>query len=157
MHDKYSHSICICHFLIKMVLKKSIFDQKGGQKSEIQKIKKSTSRHFRNTCCVQIWPDSDENCDRQLVGTHTYTQTFQYPSTVIIPIYFYTHTGYPINVLLSSASRRLLNFILFMEMNFLQNFRIIVESSLIAHLIGNFILKNIKTEHFLIKVTCDEI
>ena len=40
---------------------------------------------------------------------------------------------------------------------FSKNFKTIVESSLIAHSIGNFILKNIKTEHFLIKMTCDEI
>ena len=41
---------------------KNIFDQKGGQKSKFQKIQKSTSRHFRNTRCVQIWSHSDENC-----------------------------------------------------------------------------------------------
>ena len=40
---------------------------------------------------------------------------------------------------------------------FLKIFKIIVESSLIAHLIGNFILKNIKTGHFLIKLISDEI
>ena len=39
----------------------------------------------------------------------------------------------------------------------LKNFRIIVESSLIAHQHGNSILKNIKTGHFLIKLTCEEI
>ena len=31
------------------------------------------------------------------------------------------------------------------------------ESSQIAHSIGNFILKNFKTVHFLIKVSCEEI
>ena len=46
----------------KWSLKKPIFDQNGGQNSKFQKIKKSTSRHFRNTCCVQIWSHSDENC-----------------------------------------------------------------------------------------------
>ena len=37
---KITHSICICHFLIKTVLKISIFDQKGGQKSKFRKIQK---------------------------------------------------------------------------------------------------------------------
>ena len=40
---------------------------------------------------------------------------------------------------------------------FSKNFKTIVESSLIAHSIGNFILKNIKIEHYLIKRTCDEM
>ena len=44
-----------------------------------------------------------------------------------------------------------------MKCHFLKVFKIIVETSLIAHSIGNFILKNFKTEHFLIKVTCEEI
>ena len=39
----------------------------------------------------------------------------------------------------------------------IENFKIPVESSRIAYLIGNFILKNIKTDHFLIKMTCDKI
>ena len=46
----------------KWPLKKPIFDQKGGQNSKFQKIQKSTSRHLGNTCCVQIWSRSDENC-----------------------------------------------------------------------------------------------
>ena len=33
--------------------------QKGGQNSKFRKLQKSTSRHFRNTCCVQIWSHSD--------------------------------------------------------------------------------------------------
>ena len=39
----------------------------------------------------------------------------------------------------------------------MQLFKIIVESSLIAHSIGNFILKNFNSEHFLIKLISDEI
>ena len=39
-----------------------------------------------------------------------------------------------------------------MEYNFLQNFKIIVESSLIAHSIGHFVLKNINTNQFSKKV-----
>ena len=39
----------------------------------------------------------------------------------------------------------------------IENFKIAVESSQIAHSIGNFILKNIKTGHFLIKSICEEI
>ena len=45
----------------KWPLKKPIFDQKRGQNSKFLKIQKSTSRHFKNTCCVQIWSHSDEN------------------------------------------------------------------------------------------------
>ena len=40
---------------------------------------------------------------------------------------------------------------------FSKNFKPIVSSSVIAHSIGSFILKNIKTDNFLIKMTCDEI
>ena len=44
-----------------------------------------------------------------------------------------------------------------LKWHFLQIFKIIVESSLIAHSIGNFILKNFNSEHFLIKLISDEI
>ena len=37
--------------------------------------------------------------------------------------------------------------------DFLKTFKIVVESSVIAHSIGNFIPKNIKTGHFLIRPT----
>ena len=40
---------------------------------------------------------------------------------------------------------------------FLQNFKIIVVSSLAANSIGNFILKNFNSEHFLIKLISYEI
>ena len=43
------------------------------------------------------------------------------------------------------------------KLTFLKIFKIIVESLLIAHLIGNFILKNINTGHVLIKLISDEI
>ena len=43
------------------------------------------------------------------------------------------------------------------EIFFSKNFKIIVESCQIAHSIGNFILKNVITGHFLIKWTCEEI
>ena len=43
------------------------------------------------------------------------------------------------------------------EMSFCENFQTIIETSLIAHSIRNFILKNFKTEDFLINVTCEEI
>ena len=44
-----------------------------------------------------------------------------------------------------------------LKISILKNFKIIVETSLIAHSIGNFILKNVKTGRFLIKMTCEEI
>ena len=44
----------LCHFLIKKVLKKPIFDQKGGQNWKFQKIQKSTSRQLKYPGCVQI-------------------------------------------------------------------------------------------------------
>ena len=43
------------------------------------------------------------------------------------------------------------------KMLFFANLRIIVESSPIAHSMGNFILKNFNSEHFLIKLISDEI
>ena len=49
----------------------------------------------------------------------------------------------------------ILNFPL--KCHFLEIFKITVESSLIAYSIGNYILKNIKTELFLIKLKCEEI
>ena len=49
----------------------------------------------------------------------------------------------------------ILNFPL--KCHFLQIFKIIVESSPIAHSIGNFILKNFNSEHFLIKLISYEI
>ena len=44
-----------------------------------------------------------------------------------------------------------------LKCHFLQIFKIILESSHIAHSIGNFILKNFNSEHFLIKLISDEI
>ena len=44
-----------------------------------------------------------------------------------------------------------------LKLPFLKIFEIVVESSLIAHLIKNFTLKNIQTSHFSIKLTCEEL
>ena len=44
-----------------------------------------------------------------------------------------------------------------LKLSFLKIFEIVVESSLIAHLIKNFTLKNIQTSHFSIKLTCEEL
>ena len=44
-----------------------------------------------------------------------------------------------------------------LKWHFLQIFKIIVDSSLIAHSVGNFILKNFSSENFLIKLISDEI
>ena len=40
-----------------------------------------------------------------------------------------------------------------LKISILKNFKIIVKTSLIAHSIGNFILKNFKTGLFTIKIT----
>ena len=44
-----------------------------------------------------------------------------------------------------------------LKISILKNFKIIVETSLIAHSIGNFILKNIKKETMCLKLISDEI
>ena len=44
-----------------------------------------------------------------------------------------------------------------LKISILKNFKIIVETSLIAHSIGNFMLKNIKKATMLIKLISDEI
>ena len=44
-----------------------------------------------------------------------------------------------------------------LKIQFLKSFKNIVESSLVFHSIGNFVLKNNKIGHFLIKQACAEI
>ena len=44
-----------------------------------------------------------------------------------------------------------------LKIQYLKICKIIVECSLIVHLIGNFILKRVNTGHFLIKLKCEEI
>ena len=56
------------HFLIKKVLKKPIFDEKGGQNWKFQKIQKSTSRQLKYPGCVQILGQLKKNCGRELIG-----------------------------------------------------------------------------------------
>ena len=57
----------------------------------------------------------------------------------------------------SNGARTILILSFPLKCHFLQIFKIIVESSLIAHSIGNFILKNFNSEHFLIKLISYEI
>ena len=64
-------------FSSKWSLKKPIFDQKGGKNSKFQRIQKSTSKYFRNTCCVQIWWRSGENDGRKVIGCLQHQQQRQ--------------------------------------------------------------------------------
>ena len=71
---------------------------------KIQKIRKSTSIHFKNTCCGQTWSSSDRNVDlkatrnnmslpegKLVCSTNGKHQTdFSVPSNPNIPTYHYT-------------------------------------------------------------------
>ena len=74
-------------FSIFQALKAGLFGQKWGQNSKLRIIPKSTSIHFRNICCVQIWSSSEKRTGSLPKHTHTRGRTFQYPS---IPIYQHT-------------------------------------------------------------------
>ena len=61
------------------------------------------------------------------------------------------------NLIFSIGAKTILMLSFPLKCHFLQIFKIILESSLIAHSIGYFILKNFSSEHFLIKLISYEI
>ena len=74
------------------------------------------------------------------------------------PVLMFFSMKFPIEWAINKLSTIILK--IFENGNFndeMKIFKIVVESSVIAHSIGNFVLKNIKTGSFLIKMTYEEI
>ena len=73
----------MCHFLIKMVLKKCIFDQKGGKNKNFEKSKEVPLDILEIHVVSKFGPIWMKIAAGSLSEPHTHGRTFQYPGTLL--------------------------------------------------------------------------